>query len=221
MDSVIIFGTKQFAELAYYYLKNDSKYDVVSFTVNKEFIKEETFQGLPIVPFENIETIYPPDKYKLFAPMSGKGLNKIREKIYKEGKDKGYNFISYISSKATVLTDNIGENCFILEDNTIQPFVKIGNNCVLWSGNHIGHHSQIDDHVLFTSHVVLSGNCTVKSYSWFGVNCTIRDNVLINEGTVIAMSACITKDTESYGMYMGVPGKFKCRSDQDKIANYL
>ena len=73
-----------------------------------------------------------------------------------KGKKKGYDFYSYVSPKATVLTNKIGENCFILEDNTIQPFVEIGNNCVLWSGNHIGHHGKIDDHVFITSHCVVS-----------------------------------------------------------------
>ena len=153
--------------------------------------------------------------------MTGKNLNKIRENVYIEGKKKGYCFYSYISSNATILTKNIGENCFILEDNTIQPFVKIGNNCVLWSGNHIGHHTTIEDHVFITSHCVISGNCLIKSHSWLGVNCTLRNNLIIENGTLIAMSASIVKNTEPYTIYMGVPGKPSGKSDNEKVAMSL
>lgn len=218
---VIIFGIEQTSQLAKFYLTSDTDYIVEGFTVHKTYIKSKTFENKPVVAFEDIENIYPPNEYFLFAPMTGKGLNKIREKVYNEGKIKGYDFISYISSKATVLTKDIGENCFILEDNTIQPFVKIGNNCVLWSGNHIGHHSIIKNNVFFTSHVVLSGNCVVEPYSWFGVNATIRNALTIAEGSLISMSACVTKDTEEYGLYIGVPAKLAGRSDVEKIMNSL
>ena len=134
-------------------------------------------------------------------------MNRNREKIYLEGKARGYEFISYISSKATICDNQIGENCFILEDNTIQPFTSIGNNVVLWSGNHIGHHGRIDDHVFFTSHVVLSGHCHVKSYSFFGVNATIRDYLTIGEGTLVAMGSSVTKATDDWGVYLGNPAR--------------
>ena len=193
MAKVVIFGNALTAELALYYLQNDSEHEVVAFTVDKEYIKEPTYLGLPLVPFDEVEKLYPPASFQFFAPLTERQMNRVREKVYHEAKAKGYTFISYISSKATVLTDKIGENCFILEDNTIQPFVTIGDNCVLWSGNHIGHHGTIGNHVFFTSHVVLSGRCQVGDYCFIGVNATIRDGAVLGEGTLVAMGANITK----------------------------
>jgi len=209
---VVIFGTLDTAELAHYYLENDSPYTVAAFTVNKEYIKEDTFKGLPVVPFEELEQHYPPTEYRLFAPMTGVKMNTLRKKIYEEGKTRGYEFISYVSSKATVCDNEIGDNCFILEDNTLQPFTKIGNNVVMWSGNHIGHHGVIEDHVFFTSHVVLSGHCHVKERAWFGVNATIRDFTTIGEGSLIAMGALITKDTDDNGFYLGSPARKQAKT---------
>jgi sugar O-acyltransferase (sialic acid O-acetyltransferase NeuD family) len=140
--------------------------------------------------------------------MTARKMNRARESIYHQGKEKGYAFITYVSSKATIFPNAvIGENCFILEDNTIQPFTPIGNNVVMWSGNHIGHHGSIKDHVFFTSHVVLSGHCVVEPYCFFGVNATIRDYTHIAEGSLIAMGALVTKDTEPWGVYTGAPAK--------------
>ncbi|MDI9864029.1 acetyltransferase [Flectobacillus longus] len=216
MAKVVVFGTELVAELAHYYLTTDTDHEIVAFTVNKEYIKEPTFCGLPVVPFEEVTTLYPTNEYKFFAPLSERKMNQVRAKVYQEAKDLGYEFISYISSRATVLTDKIGENCFILEDNTIQPFVTIGNNVVLWSGNHIGHHGTIKDHVYFTSHVVLSGRCVVEPYCFFGVNATIRDGVHIAEGTLFAMGTNFTgKKTEPWSIYKGNPAEKAKISSKD------
>lgn len=213
---VIIFGVNDFAQLAHYYLVNDSNFDVVAFTVTSDyFVENSHFCSLPIVNFETIETLYPSDDYSFFAPMSPKMMNKLREKIYNQIKLKGYDLISYISSKATIFNNSIGENCFILENNTIQPFASIGNNVILWSGNHIGHHSIIKDHVMFTSHVVLSGHCVVENYCTLGVNSTIRDGINIAEGTFVAMAASIIKNTESWSLYKGNPAMKSEKSTLD------
>ena len=146
----------------------------------------------------------------MFAPMTAKNMNRLRESVYDEVTRKGYEFVSYISSKATVYDESrIGKNCFILEDNTIQPFTSIGNNVVLWSGNHIGHHSNIGDHVFFTSQVVLSGHCNVANNCFFGVNSTIKDYSNIAEGTLVGMGACVTKNTQEWGVYVGNPAKLR------------
>lgn len=216
-NKVIIFGINDLAELAHYYLTNDSKYEVIAFTVNKEYLKEKTFiprgsnKSYQVVPFEELEKLFPPSEYWLFAPMTGVKMNTLRKRIYEEGKSKGYNYISYISSKATVCNNKIGENCFILEDNTLQPFTEIGNNVVMWSGNHIGHHSKVEDHVFFTSHVVMSGHCHIKERAWLGVNATLRDYITIGEGCLIAMGALITKNTDDGGFYIGSPARLNSK----------
>lgn len=217
MAKVIIFGIQDFAQLACFYLNHDSEHEVVGFSVNEQYLPEEkSFEGLPVIPFENIEQSYPPADFLFFAPMSPNRMNRLRESVYRQIKEKGYQLFSYVSSRATVFPGaSIGDNCFILEDNTIQPFTSIGNNVVLWSGNHIGHHSVIKDHVSFTSHVVLSGHCVVEPYCFFGVNATIRDRIHIAEGSLIAMSASVTRDTEPWGVYKGNPARKGDLSSRD------
>jgi sugar O-acyltransferase (sialic acid O-acetyltransferase NeuD family) len=208
LKDVVIFGVKDFAELAHYYLTHDSGYNVVAFTVHKAYMPQESlFCGLPIVPFEELESHYPPSQFAFFAPMAPTKMNQLREQVYMEGKQRGYSFISYISSRCTNFATSIGENCFVLEDNTIQPFVRIGDNVVLWSGNHIGHHSTIGNHVMFTSHVVLSGHCQVGDYSLFGVNATIRDGLTIGQGTFVAMGTSVIKSTPEWSFIKGSFGE--------------
>jgi sugar O-acyltransferase (sialic acid O-acetyltransferase NeuD family) len=217
MARVIVFGLQDFASLAHFYLRHDSPHEVVAFCVTSEYLPDaRTFEGLPVIPFESVQDTHGPDAFSFFAPLSHRRMNRTRQSVYEAIKAKGYPLVSYVSSRATVFPgQEIGDNCFVLEDNTIQPFARIGSNVVLWSGNHIGHHSVIEDHVLFTSHVVLSGHCHVEPFGFFGVNATVRDGLRIAEGTLVAMGACITRDTEAWGVYKGNPARKSEVSSRD------
>lgn len=199
MKKIIIFGINDLAELAWFYMDN-----LEAFTVNKEYLTQNEFHELPVVPFEELEQHYPPSDYYLFAPVTD---NKLREKIYNEGIKKGYEFTSYISPNCTNYASSIGKNCFILENNTLQPFTTIGDNVILWSGNHIGHHSIIEDNVFFTSHVVMSGHCHIKNRAFLGVNSTLRDGITIGENSIIGMGSLVTKSVPDNETWIGSPAK--------------
>ncbi len=192
----VIFGTGDIAQIANYYFSIDSDVEIVAFTVDKAYLKENTFEGKPVVAFEELEKQYPPEAYALFVALSYSGMNRIRAQKCAEGKAKGYALLSYISSHATYLSQfPPGENCFIFEDNTIQPFVKIGNNVTLWSGNHIGHHSEIHDDNFISSHVVISGHCVIMPNCFVGVNSTLAHNVTLAKETLVGAGAVIAKST--------------------------
>jgi sugar O-acyltransferase (sialic acid O-acetyltransferase NeuD family) len=196
---LIIFGTGQIAQLAYYYFSSDSEYSIQGFSVDKEYIESDDFFGLPVIAFEEIQASFPPEDYEMFIALSYSEVNSIRKKKYFAAKEKGYKLASYISSRATILNNmSIGDNCFILENNTIQPFVSIGNNVTLWSGNHIGHHSAICDHVFIASHVVVSGGVHIGSQSFLGVNATLINNISIGDGCVIGAGALVNSNVESH-----------------------
>lgn len=202
MANVVIFGISQWAELAHFYLTHDSPHKVVAFTLDRDYMEGASYHDLPVVPFDEVEHYYAPEEFRMFIPMSFKKMNHLRADRYYDAKQKGYELISYVSSKATTFPGfNCGDNCFILENNTIQPFVKIGNNVVLWSGNHIGHGTVIKDHVMITSHVVISGCCTVEEFCFLGVNATVRDETIVARETLVGMDVTILKDTNEFEVY--------------------
>lgn len=216
MAKVVIFGIGNWAELAHFYLTHDSPHEVVAFTLDRGYLDRESFRDLPVVPFDEVEEHYPPGQFQMFIPISFKRMNHVRADRYHDAKRRGYELISYVSSKATTWPGfKCGDNCFIFEDNTIQPFVEIGNNVVMWSGNHIGHHTTIKDHVMITSHVVISGCCTIEEHCFFGVNSAVRDETVIARETVVGMGVTIVKDTKEFEVYKTAgaePESF--RSDQ-------
>jgi len=205
---LIIIGEGETATIAYEYFTHDSPYKVVAFSVEREFINKPELFGLPIVPFEDLDIFYNPEDYYAFVAISYTQLNRVRTRLYLETKAKGFSFANYISSRAFVWHNvEIGENCFIFENNVIQPFVKIGNNVILWSGNHIGHRTVIKDNCYISSHVVISGFCEIGKSSFLGVNCSFADQIKVADDCLIGMGAVVIKDTEPQKIYTGNPAK--------------
>lgn len=201
---LVIFGSGDIAQLAHYYFSTDSNYEVLAFTVDAAYLTATEFCGLPVVPFEALASHYAPATHEVFVALSYSRLNQLRTEKYLAAKALGYRIASYVSSHATVLNEGrIGDNCFILEDNTIQPFVTIGNNVTLWSGNHIGHHSTIHDHCFIASHVVISGGVDIGESCFIGVNATLRDHIKVGEKCVIGAGALLFADAEPEGVYIG------------------
>jgi sugar O-acyltransferase (sialic acid O-acetyltransferase NeuD family) len=213
---VVIFGAGDIARLAHYYFSTDSEHRVVAFVVDREFRKAESFQGLPLVDFEQVDERFPPSSCRMFVALSYARMNQARARAYKRARDRGYALVSYVSSRCTNLAqDGVGDNCFILEDNTIQPFVRIGSNVTLWSGNHIGHDSTIENHVFVSSHVVISGHVRIGEYSFLGVNATLRNGISVAPRTLIGAGAVIMGDTVEGGVYVGRPSqRIEKTSDQ-------
>lgn len=199
---VVVFGTGDFARVAEVYLRTDSEHDVVAFTVHEQYMTGSEFRGLPLVPFEAIEERYPPDEFAMFVAVGFSRVNKSRREIYDASKGRGYELVSYVSSKAMRSPETeIGDNCFVFEANVVQPFVRIGDDVVVWSGNHIGHDSTIGDHCFVASHAVISGNVSIGESCFVGVNATIRDGVTVAADCVVGAGALIMKDTRRGEVY--------------------
>lgn len=216
---LVIFGAGQIAELAWFYFANDSSYRPVAFTVDRGFIDGNDFCGLPVIPFDELAQHYKAEDVDVFVALSYAKVNALRTQKVEEIRAAGYRAASYVSSRATVFPGFVvGDNCFILEDNTIQPFAKIGNNVTLWSGNHIGHHSVIEDNCFISSHVVISGGVRVGAGTFIGVNSTVRDHVSIGERCVIGAGSLITADTEPEGVYH-TPAAERARVPSSRLRN--
>lgn len=204
-SNLIIIGDSAFAEIAYEYFTWDSPYTPVAFSVEEAYLKRDSLFDLPVVPFEQIARTYDPNDHAFFVAITYAQANTLRKRLYDEARHKGYSPVSYTSSHAFVWRNcRIGEHCFIFENNVVQPFVKIGENVILWSGNHIGHHSTIKDHCFFASHVVLSGFCEVGERCFMGVNSTVANNVVIGNNCVIGAGAVVLGDVPDDQVVVGV-----------------
>lgn len=204
MANLVLFGADLNAEVAHFYFTNDTDHKVVAFTVDDDYVIESSLLGAPVVPFNEVAEHFPPSDHLCFVAVGYSGMNTLRTQKVADVRAKGYALANYVSSKATIWPGFVArDNIFILEDNTIQPFTSIGENCTLWSGNHIGHHSRIGNNCFVTSHCVISGNCNIGERTFIGVNATLRDGLTIGEGSLIGAGTLILKDAPPDTLFKG------------------
>jgi sugar O-acyltransferase (sialic acid O-acetyltransferase NeuD family) len=205
---LLIIGNSEIASMAFEYFTHDSPYEVAAFAIGHDYIKSDGFEGRPLVSLDEAVGLYPPGEFDAFVAIGDTQLNRVRRRQVDWCKGQGYALASYVSSKAFVWRNvAIGENCFVLEHNVLQPFVTIGDNVTLWSGNHIGHRSVIEDDVFMASHVVVSGFCRVGRSSFVGVNAAMANGVEVAADNFISMGAVINRSTEEDSIYMGNPAE--------------
>ena len=217
MSDVVIFGCGQIAEVIHYYLTHESDHRVAGFTVDGQYLANDVLFGLPVVPFETVEARFPPSTHRIFIAVGYRKLNAPRAAKLAEAEAKGYAAISHVSPRAVTPAAFVARpNSFIMEHNTIQPFTEIGANVIVWSGNHIGHHSRIGDNCFIASHVVISGGVSVGPNSFIGVNATLRDNIAIGSHCVIGAGALILKDADGYSVFPGA-GTEPARIRSDRL----
>jgi sugar O-acyltransferase (sialic acid O-acetyltransferase NeuD family) len=205
---VVLFGNGQMASFAHAVLTHDSPHEVVAFTVDGAYITEASVLGLPVVPFEDLERSHPPDAYAMHISVSFRRVNQLRAEKYRAAKAKGYELVSYVSSRAYTWPDlTIGDNCWILEHSVVHPFATIGSDVYMGSGVHVGHHTTIGDHSFLVGMIAIAGYAKIGSYCFVGIHSTVRDGLTIADRSVIGAGATILRNTQEGGVYVAPPAR--------------
>lgn len=203
MSKIVIFGIGRGANVATRYFSDDTSHEVVAYTVDDEYFEHNDFMGRPVIPFSRIEKEIAPAEAEMFILLGFQRMNALRAEKFVAAKNKGYTLVSYISSRILASGNpKFGENCFILEGNIFNYDVTIGHNVVMWSGNHVGDLSVIEDNVFVSSHVVLSGEVRIGENSFLGVNATISNYVQIGARSYIGANTLIAHDTPPDSVYI-------------------
>lgn len=192
---LVIFGIEDFADIAYEYFTWDSAYEVVAFAVDRAYLETGNGRkfGLPVVAFEDLHTVFPPEGHAFFAAVVYADLNRVRERICKRARQQGYRLASYVSSRAFVWPNAVlGEHCFIFENNSIQPYSTIGENVVLWCGNQISHHAHIGNHCFLSGSVAVGGWTSVDHHCFIGLNATLANNTDLGAGSWVSHGAVLS-----------------------------
>ena len=220
MKKVVIFGTGELAQRIFFYLK-DSDDQVLAFCANKSKIDKEELLGLPVIAFENIKETFPPTEFSMFIALAYSEMNKKRAKFFNEAKNKDYELYSFIHPSTKIWDEfEMGENCFILANNVIQPFVKIGNNVLIGSNNLISHNTTIGDNCFITSNVTMGGHITMGKNCFVGLSATINQRIKIGDECIIGAGTIITKDINDKEVYAENSSK-KLPQSSEHIGNII
>ena len=191
---LVIFGTRNFAELAYFYFKNDSNYSVRAFAVDEEYMTDSTFEGLPVIASEQLLSEFPPSEYDVFVAIGYGQVNQQRASKLAELQTNGYNAASFVSSKASVAMDVVIEqNTMIMEYCMVHPRVVMGTSCILFPGSHIALKSHIGDHCWVVG-ATLGEAVHSGDRSFIGLRAIVAPGVTLGNGCIVGAGVVVTTD---------------------------
>ncbi len=218
-DKLLIVGTGDYAEVAFFFLEKTGMYEIVGFSEERAYRKLPDLCNLPIYDLEDIGTKFPKEVCKILVAIGPNRVNTVRERIFNELRALGYSFITYVHESAFVWdVSALGVNTFIFPHVIVEPFATVGNNCVMWSGSVLAHHATLEDHCFLAPGVNISGRTRVKNNCFLGINSTVRDNIVIGEKCIIGAGSVIKKSTQPFGVYSstGTP-KYNDKSLDTKV----
>lgn len=201
---LVIFGAGTLALLARAYFARDSGHEIVACTVHREHLGSTRLNGLPTVPFDELEREYPPGKCSVFVAVGYTEMNKRRAEIILRCAALGYHLATLVSSRSHCWDDlQIGLNCLVFDGVVVEPGVEIGDGVIVWSGAQISHDSRIAEHCFIAPNAVLLGDVSVGARSFVGANATVRNGVTIAEDCVIGAGTLVKRDTAPGEIYSG------------------
>lgn len=203
-NKICIFGTGGFSKEVFL-LAKDCGYQV-SFFVDSSCNDKFKF-NIPVLKEDDFDS----DNYLAVIAI---GSIEIRKRIVRKLKNKKTQFASLIHPSARIMGlsgksdyNMIGEGAIISANCIITSDIIIGNFCQLNLSTTIGHDSVIGDFFTSAPGVHISGSNNIKDEVYFGTNASSIEKISITNNVIIGANACVTKDIDSPGTYVGVPAK--------------
>jgi sugar O-acyltransferase (sialic acid O-acetyltransferase NeuD family) len=219
-EPLVIFGAGSLARLAHDYCLRDGTFDVKAFTVHEEHLADASWNGLPGVPFERLESEFPPDAGRLFVAVGYKHVNRARAGIVDESRARGYALASIVSKRSHVWPGvDVGENCFVFDAVVIEPRVTIGDDVILWSGSQVSHDSVVGDHCFLAPKAVVLGDARLGERCFIGGNATVRNGVTLADDTVVGAGAVVMRDTRPGEIYAATATEARSNAHSSELAD--
>ena len=199
MEKLLLIGAYTVAKEIKEFVEKYKLFDIIGYSVNQRFIKDETIDGLPVIPLEEIEH-HISKKTKLYMAISwGQRLNQVRKDIYNDLKSKGYSFANLISPLAVIMTDDIGEGNLFYEFSYIGHGVKIGNNNEFRAFCTIGHYTTVGSHNHF-SKCTVGGKANIGDCNFVGMQAVLYNRISVGNKNFIGACSIVKKDLTSFNL---------------------
>ena len=107
----------------------------------------------------------------------------------------------------------VGARCRIREGATLNTgtaggggVTRVGDDCLLMTGAHVGHDAILGDRVILANHVAIAGHCQIGDDVIIGGLSGIHQFVRIGRGAIIGAVTMVTNDVLPFGLVQGPRG---------------
>ena len=109
---------------------------------------------------------------------------------------------------------SVGARCRIREGATLNTgteggggITRVGDDCLLMTGAHVGHDAQIGNRVILVNQVAIAGHCQLGDDVIVGGLSGVHQFVRIGRGAIIGAVTMVTNDVIPYGLVQAPRGE--------------
>jgi sugar O-acyltransferase (sialic acid O-acetyltransferase NeuD family) len=198
---IVIFGVGLMASIVRASLERDSPYRVVAFTADRDHVDRSTFEGLDVIPFDEVVSRLPPRRYGMFVAIGYSRVNGVRAARCQQAHEMGYELISNVSARSSTWPHlRVGPNTIVMEDCTIGPGVAIGAGCIIWPRCYVGHGVEIGDYCYLAANSSVSGLSVIGPRCILSTGCVIRNETTVGEACVVGAGAVLMRDLDAHSV---------------------
>lgn len=203
---VIIYGSETLSKMLFYDAIGNNNFIIAAFTVDNDYLQGHELLGLPLVSFQEIHDLFPPDEYDMLALFNGYSRMRDREKMYLKAKSTGYKLRNYISVRADIAPEIImGDNNVIMGTTHIGFGGTMGNNNLIRQNVYLGHEFKLGNNNIITAGCNIGGHSEIENNCYIGLGVTVINHIKIEDESLIGAGSVVIRDTEPYSKNVGNP----------------
>ncbi|AQY49742.1 putative acetyl or glycosyltransferase [Listeria weihenstephanensis FSL R9-0317] len=201
MKNVIIVGDGGHSKVIRECIEQQGEYAIIGILDNK-YTSYEEMDGRFMAPFDDFEK-FQEDGTLWFIAI---GDNKVRAEVAAKMGNVPYATVIHptaIVSKTAV----IEPGSVVMPVTVIQPDCVIGKHVIINTGAIIEHDVIISEAAHVSPRATVTGGVRIGRGAHVGAAAVVNPGVVLGEFSVIGAGAVVTRDTDEFGTYVGVPAR--------------
>ena len=191
-ERLVIVGIGSHSQEVVDFVQNNDLFDIICFTVDREYIVSKEYMGKPVYPFEELEKYVNPADVKVFVAISWYNyMNKYKRLKFEQLKSRGFHFANLISPLAVVKCSDIGEGNWIHAFVVIGYNSKIGDNNTICVQSLVGHHTVIGNHNVLSGRASVAGRTVIGDQNYLGFCSVVFNELTIGNKNLIGGGAIV------------------------------
>lgn len=188
MEDIILIGFGGHAKSIADVIEREGKYNIIGYIDDIRKDSKYVYLGTDIV----LQELFNRGIKNAAICIGYLGKSSIREKIYYEIKEIGYELPIIVDPSAIISKSAIiNEGTFVSKNVVINAESVIGKMCIINTGAIVEHECIIGNFVHVSVGAILCGQVNVKEAAFVGANATVIQNKVINSKEIVPAGSTI------------------------------
>lgn len=208
MEKIILVGAGGHCKVIIDIIKSVGKYDIIGVT-DTTFRREKFVLDIPIIGDDSIlKKLYNDGVKNAFVCIGALQNIRLRDKIYNELKDIGFNIPVLVHKDAIVSAyTSIAFGTCVMPGAIINPGVSIEENCIVNTGVVIENDCKIQRNTHISPKACIAGGVRVGHDTLIGMGSCIIQALHIGNNVIIGAGAVVINNVADNVVTVGVPSK--------------